>query len=175
MKKRIIYILIAFCIGAAPVSAQILKGTWILNPQLSAFNLGSSLTQETGKRTFDLGIHFDGGKFIAKNLVILAGVGGNFAWNKEYADNKFDLQAGVRYYPIGGLFAEINLGYTHSWQKAVNAIDYTRRDYLFVGADLGYAFFVCQNVSIDPAIYWKYSFIDRYNKYGLRLGFSIYL
>ncbi len=175
MKKRIIYILLALCAWATPATAQILKGTWIINPQLTAFNLGSTSTQETGKRAVDLGVRFDGGTFIFKNFAVLVGLGGDFAWNKEYVDNRFDIEAGARYYPVGGLFIGANLGYTHTWQKTLGLHDYFRHDYLYVGADLGYAFFVCQNVSIDPAIYIKHSFLDRYNKYGVKVGFSIYL
>ncbi len=175
MKKRIVYVLIALCACVAPGTAQILKGTFILNPQVTNINVGSSRTHETGGGTIDLGLHFDGGTFILDNLAVLVGVGGDFAWNKGYINNQFDLQAGARYYPIGGLFIGANLGYTHAWKKIVPATDFQRFNYLYVGAELGYAFFVCQNVSIDPAIYWKHSFLDRHSQHGLKVGFSIYL
>lgn len=71
--------------------AQILKNTWIINPQLSGFNLGSTHTEDTGKETFDLGLKVEAGNFIANNLAILVGIGGDFAWNKEYKDNSIDI------------------------------------------------------------------------------------
>ena len=64
-------------------------------------------------------------------------------------------------------------GYTHAWYKPKDessACD----DYLYVGAELGYAIFVSHNISLDPALYWKHSFTDQLDQYGLKVGLSVY-
>ena len=80
---------------------------------------------------------------------------------------------GIRYYTLTTLFIGVNTGYTHAWYKPKDessACD----DYLYVGAELGYAIFVSHNISLDPALYWKHSFTDQLDQYGLKVGLSVY-
>ena len=79
----------------------------------------------------------------------------------------------IRYYTLTTLFLGVNAGYTHAWYKPKGS-DSQCRDYLYVGAELGYAIFVSQNISLDPAVYWKHSFTDKFNQYGIKMGFSVY-
>lgn len=39
---------------------------------------------------------------------------------------------------------------------------------------MGYAIFVSHNISLDPAVYWKHSFTDKFNQYGIKMGLSVY-
>ena len=107
------------------------------------------------------------------NMAILVGIGGDFAWNKEYKDNSIDIVGSIRYYTLTTLFLGVNAGYTHAWYKPKGS-DSKCRDYLYIGAELGYAIFVSQNISLDPAVYWKHSFTDKFNQYGIKMGFSVY-
>lgn len=173
MIKKVLLILSVIAALSGTASAQILENTWIVNPQISGFNLGSTHTRETGNETFDLGLQVETGNFIANNLLFYVGVGGNFSWNKEYRDNNIDLNVGIRYYTLTTLFIGVNTGYTHAWYKPKDessACD----DYLYVGAELGYAIFVSHNISLDPALYWKHSFTDQLDQYGLKVGLSVY-
>ena len=173
MTKKVLLTFLVIWLFSNTGSAQILKNTWIINPQLSGFNLGSTHTEDTGKETFDLGLKVEAGNFIANNLAILVGIGGDFAWNKEYKDNSSDIVGSIRYYTRTTLFLGVNAGYTHAWYKPKGS-DSQCRDYLYIGAELGYAIFVSQNISLDPAVYWKHSFTDKFNQYGIKMGFSVY-
>ncbi len=173
MVKKILFTLAILCALTNDVSAQILKNRWVFNPQVTAFNLGSTRTRDTGNDTFDLGLKVEAGNFIADNLAVLVGLGGDLAWNKEYKNNRVDVLGGLRYYTLTTMFIGVNMGYTHEWTK--NQGESTKkRDYLYVGAELGYAIFLTQNISLDPALYWKHSFTDQYDQYGLKMGFSVY-
>ncbi len=173
MIKKTLFILLSIWLLSNTGSAQILKNTWIVNPQFSSFNLGSTHTQETGNETFDLGVKVEAGNFIANNLAVLVGVGGDFAWNKEYKDNSIDILGSIRYYTLTTLFIGVNAGYTHAWNKPKGGVS-SCRDYLYLGAELGYAIFVSHNISLDPALYWKHSFTDKFDQYGLKIGLSVY-
>ncbi|AHF13522.1 hypothetical protein BARVI_00200 [Barnesiella viscericola DSM 18177] len=173
MIKKVLLILSVVGLLSSTGSAQILKNTWIVNPQVSGFNLGSTHTQETGNEAFDLGLKVEAGNFIANNLAFLVGLGGDFSWNKEYNDNSIDLMASIRYYTLTTLFIGVNTGYTHAWNKPKGGSSVCR-DYLYVGAELGYAIFVSPNISLDPALYWKHSFTDKFDQYGLKIGLSVY-
>ena len=173
MIKKVLLILSVVGLLSSTGSAQILKNTWIVNPQVSGFNLGSTHTQETGNEAFDLGMKVEVGNFIANNLAFLVGLGGDFSWNKEYNDNSIDLMASIRYYTLTTLFIGVNTGYTHAWNKPKGGSSVCR-DYLYVGAELGYAIFVSHNISLDPALYWKHSFTDKFDQYGLKIGLSVY-
>ena len=54
MTKKVLLTFLVIWLFSNTGSAQILKNTWIINPQLSGFNLGSTHTEDTGKETFDL-------------------------------------------------------------------------------------------------------------------------
>lgn len=56
MTKKVLLTFLVIWLFSNTGSAQILKNTWIINPQLSGFNLGSTHTEDTGKETFDLGL-----------------------------------------------------------------------------------------------------------------------
>ena len=68
MTKKVLLTFLVIWLFSNTGSAQILKNTWIINPQLSGFNLGSTHTEDTGKETFDLGLKVEAGNFIANNL-----------------------------------------------------------------------------------------------------------
>ena len=53
MTKKVLLTFLVIWLFSNTGSAQILKNTWIINPQLSGFNLGSTHTEDTGKETFD--------------------------------------------------------------------------------------------------------------------------
>ena len=110
MIKKVLLILSVVGLLASTGSAQILKNTWIVNPQVSGFNLGSTHTQETGNEAFDLGLKVEAGNFIANNLAFLVGLGGDFSWNKEYNDNSIDLMASIRYYTLTDVWNNITAG-----------------------------------------------------------------
>ena len=173
MTKKVLLTFLVIWLFSNTGSAQILKNTWIINPQLSGFNLGSTHTEDTGKETFDLGLKVEAGNFIANNLAILVGSGGDFPCNKENKHNTIYIMGRIINYTPTTLFLGINAGYTHAWYKPKGS-DSQCRDYLYVGAELGYAIFVSHNISLDPAVYWKHSFTDKFNQYGIKMGLSVY-
>lgn len=156
------------------MQAQTEAGRWMFNPQLTAFDLsGTENSLGTGDR-FKLGVNFKGGSFIAENLAFLVGVGFQIDKQDNYKDNRLDLNTGLRYYLFSHLIIGAELGYQKGWIREYGGGKSRRPDYLTFGAELGYAIFLTQSVALEPGVYWRYSFTDKYNQYGVKVGFGIY-
>ena len=174
--KRIAYIALFLFSFASGLMAQTEKGYWMINPQLTAFSTGSTDTDSKQPNRFNFGVGFKGDTFIYDDLLVSFGTGYNLDMQKkQWKENSLQLNGSVKYYFFSHLFLGAEIGYEHNWTRYSGTGQKTQKsDYYYVGADLGYAVFITRNISIDPALYWKYSFIDRLNQYGFRLGFSLY-
>lgn len=157
------------------VMAQTNKGDWVINPEITGFGLSSTENSDNSKRRFNLGIDLNGGKFIADNLAFMIGAGFEIDKQSNLKNNRLDLSAGLRYYVFSRLFVGAGLSYEKKWERSLDGQTKRSPNYFMFGADLGYAIFLTRNISLDPGVYWKYSFADKYNKYGIKIGFSIYL
>lgn len=141
MRKIILAILAVFVFGFVNAQEQTAKGKWLIEANTGSWTTGNtsfSLTAVDGGNTaWSVGL--EGGYFVAKDLAIKAGLG--------YSDNgssytPFSYKVGAKYYiasefPVGIDFTGISgSGSNASW----------------VGFQGGYAWFVSNTVSIEPAI-----------------------
>lgn len=156
------------------VQGQTQKKCWVINPQISAFDLSTTKNSFDKDDKFSLALDFDGGTFIADNLALLVGAGFQVEKQGDYEDSRLNLGVGLRYYLFSRLFLGADLAYQKLWLRGYEGTDRRRPDYFMAGAELGYAIFVAYNVALEPAIYWKYSFADEYRQYGLKLGVAVY-
>lgn len=155
-------------------SAQTEQGYWLLNPQFTAFDLSGTNNDLDKNNRFKLGMGFKGGNFMYDRLALLVGIGFNIDRQNDYKNNSINLNTGLRYYLFSKLYLSAELGYDKVWFREYSSDITRKRDYFYFGADLGYSIFVSQNVAIEPDIYWKYSFTDRRNEYGFKVGFGIF-
>ena len=173
MKKKIIIILGLVCLSFS-ISAQTEQGYSFLNPQFTAFDLSGTNNDLNEDNRFKLGMGFKGGNFLYDRFALLVGIGFNIDRQNDYRDNSINLNTGLRYYLFSKLYLSAELGYDKVWLREYSSDITRKRDYFYFGADLGYSIFVSQNVAIEPDVYWKYSFTDRLNEYGFKIGFSVF-
>lgn len=174
MVKKIFLSICILLSAVARSQAQTEAGCWTFNPQLSAFSLTGSENSLGDDDRFKLGVNFKGGNFIAENLAFLVGVGFQIDKQDHYKDHRLNLSTGLRYYLFSHVIIGAELGYQKAWIREYGGEKTRKPDYFTFGAELGYAIFLTQNVSLEPGVYWNHSFTDKLNEYGLKLGFGIY-
>ncbi|MGL5938661.1 MAG: hypothetical protein ACRCY5_08100 [Phocaeicola sp.] len=162
MKKILVSLAMLFVV-ALSAHAQFEKNTWYVNTSLTGLEFTHS--KEVGSR---FGFQATGGGFLVDNLALL------LSFKGEYMKHGFDttmLGTQLRYYfHQCGAYGAMGLAYTHmSYGKAKhNLISFT--------PEVGYAFFLNKNLTIEPAVYYDLSlneFVD-FSKFGLKIGFGFY-
>ena len=115
--------------------------------------VGGSLTgfnmKYTGSEKFSIGTQAQAGK-------------------KEIAD-KFSVGVGGRYYiEQNGIYLGVNCKYVHAGKKFND---------IMPGVEVGYAYFLNNSVTVEPAIYYDQSFKNHkdFSTIGLKIGVGIYL
>ena len=139
------------------------QGKFYLNAACSSTTLAYSKSTD-----FKLGINAKAGYFLIDNLMAVGVAGFNLSNNGD--QRTVELGAGARWYfdtvgiYVGGIAKYAN-------QKVYDfSIDDFRPE-----VNVGYAFFLNRNITLEPEAYYEHSFKDSdYSGFGLRLGLSIY-
>ncbi len=157
MKK--IALFVCLLVVTMTAQAQFEKGKWLVNPSMTGLNL--SYNTETDKARF--GFEVKGGAFLIDNVALLIDAGAS--WSS--VEDVYRLGVGGRYYfDKVGVFLGANLNLNrYDW----DCDDRTRVGF---GLEAGYAFFLSQTVTIEPAVYWDIN-KDR-SDFGLQVGFGFY-
>jgi len=159
--KKILFILFALA-ATINANAQFEEGKTYIGASLSGLDLNISGAE---KLRFSAGA--TAGYFLMDDVLLTANVG----IEKNGGDinrNVFTFGAGGRYYFVeNGIFLGASANYTHV-QKKYNDI--------LPEVEAGYAFFINRSVTIEPAVYFRASFInaDR-DRFGVRVGIGINL
>lgn len=193
--KRIIFTFstLLICVGAV---AQIEQGRFLASGSvgLSFRNYKSvydgTTTYETRTTSFSLTPR--AGYFVTDAIAVGAGLAFSASSTKYDDDDKYNgasisLTPFVRYYLPQRLFGQFELGLGSSkdkWTYVDDEDEEYKYKYFFWSLGVGYAYFLNNNVAIEPMIsYNAATYTDRddtkdKDKYGtiwLQLGFSIYL
>lgn len=159
--KKILFV-VGLLILSLSAQAQFEKGNWIVNPSVSG--LGFSWNKNA-KATFGFGV--EGGAFIVDNVALL--VEGAAEWTSPI--DAYQIGVGGRYYfEKIGIYLGAGLNATrYDFKHFNNITDFGLK------AQVGYAFFVAKNVTIEPALYYNQSFKDSdYSELGFKIGFGLY-
>lgn len=119
-----------------------------------------------------LNISPSAGIFVANNFAL--GMALNFS-NQFKRNTSIGLTPFVRYY-VKKFFAQAKFGYTYSKDRLTEY----KFNYLNYGVSVGYAAFVTEKISIEPAFYYDvlYSIntgIKQNRNLGLKIGIQVYL
>lgn len=159
--KKLLFCAIIFLFSVAS-HAQFEKNKWVVSPSITQLNVSYSGYEKT-----TVGFEAEGGLFIMDNVAVLLNGGTNI---REGGDDKTSLGAGVRYY-----FE--NVGIYVGTKARFDQYDFqtgNKKD-VSLGGEVGYAFFLTRNLTVEPAIYYNQSLTDQhYSKVGLKLGFGFY-
>lgn len=167
MKKTILSLL--FAAGTLAATAQTApaqnntpfgEGKLYVGTSLSGFDLNYSSFE-------DLKLDFSAkaGYLFSNNWMVTAQM--EYDWRKN-TSNAFQLGAGMRFYiDQNGLYAGIGANYVHRWHNI---------DDFMPSAQVGYSFFLNRTVTVEPEVYYNLSLKDNdYSRFGLRIGFGLYL
>lgn len=108
------------------------------------------------------------GYFLVDNWMLMGELGCDIS-SSDDVDSKFKLGVGGRYYmEQNGLFVGVNAKYVHGGKNYNDFVP---------GVELGWAYFLNGNVTIEPSVYYDQSFKSHkdFSTIGLRLGIGIYL
>lgn len=161
MKK--LFLLVIGLVLTMAANAQFEQGKYYVSGSLTGLNMSYS-----GSEKFNLGIEAKGGYMFADNWMALVLAGFHHSGQDGVGDS-FEAGVGGRYYIIeNGLYMGANA-------KLVRG-NSSYND-LMPGIELGYAFFLGKNVTVEPAVYYDQSIKNHsdYSKVGLRIGVGIYL
>lgn len=160
--KKVLALLFCNLIAAA-CFAQFEQGKYYIGASLSGLDLNYS-----GAEKLNLGVDAKGGYLVDDNWMVLAQAGYHHYGDDDVAD-VFVAGVGGRYYIIqNGLYLGLNAKLIHA-NRSYNDI--------MPGLEMGYAFFLNNSVTIEPAIYYDQSFKSHkdYSKIGFRIGVGVYI
>jgi len=144
---------------AVTANAQFEEGKIYVNTSLTGLDMSYS-----GIEKARLGLQVQGGYMLMDNIMAL----GSLSIDHSDISDKVTVGAGGRYYILqNGIYLGANI-------KAVHGDD--GYNDLLPGVEVGYAFFLNRNLTIEPALYYDQSFKSHsdYSKIGLRIGFGYY-
>ncbi len=157
MKKLLLGIL--FVLATVSAKAQFDKGTCYVSSSFSGLNLSYSNNEK-----FSFGLDLNGGIFVHDAWMLF----GKLGYGHTRYDDNVSVGAGARYYiKQNGLYLGLGLQYEHLFKNVNN---------LQLCPEVGYAFFVNEFITIEPAIYYNMSlnnFSDG-SKVGLKVGLGFY-
>lgn len=160
MKKILVIIAVALLPLAA--SAQFEQGKLYGGASLTSLDLSYS-----GSEDLKIGAQAQAGMFVYDNVLAY----GQLGWSHQgdsFKEDHLELGVGGRYYILqNGIFLGAGVKFVHSHHY----------DDVMPNVEVGYAFFISRTVTIEPAVYYQQSFKDHseYSKFGVRVGFGIYL
>lgn len=160
MKK--FFVMLAMLTMTLAANAQFEKGKTFIGASLSGINLSYN-----GSEKFSAGINAQGGLFLKDNGLVFLNLG--YRHQGEPKFNEFRAGLGGRYYIIqNGLFLGASLNYAHATE---------RYNDFRPALELGYAFFVSREMTIEPALYYEQSFKNHsdFSTVGLKIGIGLYL
>ena len=167
-KKILLGCMMALC--ALSANAQFEAGKIYLNLSSSSLSLSYS---KNDKLRFDVGA--TAGIYVANSWMILAQANYNHKrlmyssfGDKKVHQDEVIIGVGARYYIAqNGLYLGLATQFSHHEQT---------NDNLFLTPEIGYAFFVNQYITLEPAVYYQMSlnnFADA-STVGLKLGVGFY-
>lgn len=162
MKKLLLIAVMA--LTAFTAKAQFEQDTYYVNTSLTSFDFSYCGMEKT-----KFGVQGQGGYFI-DDCVSLVGTVGLDIRNNSFRE--VTLGGGGRYYmDQNGIFLGAGLQYVHGRRD-----DGRHYNDFMPYAEIGYAFFVNQTLTIEPSIYYRQSLKDHseYSKLGFKVGLGLY-
>lgn len=161
--KKFLAAVILLVVTTLSAHAQFEKDTWYVNASLTGLDLSHSKYEGT-----NFGFTLGGGAFVADNFMVLLNFKGQYV---EHGIDETGVGAQGRYYISScGIYGGLGMSYKHL------SNDGFKKNIVCLTPEIGYAFFLGRNLTIEPAVYYDWSFKDTsdYSKVGFKLGFGFY-
>ncbi|PQJ22761.1 outer membrane beta-barrel protein [Tenacibaculum sp. SG-28] len=171
--KNIIYVVfLALGVSNAMAQSQTEEGRWLIEANTNfgnahASNTGFSLNSTDGETVWNIGA--EGGYFIKDNLAIKAGLGYSPALESgSLSPEVFSYKIGAKYY-ISNVIP-VQLDFNGAYIQAADNPSY-------IGLQAGYAWFLGDNVSVEPGIRYDISTDEEaaLSVFQFKIGFAIHI
>lgn len=179
MKKIILTVAAVFAFGVAnaqdkkeSAGGQTSKGKWLIEANTGNAMLGTTgfyFTSVDGESTMNLGL--DGGYFVMDDLAIKAGLG--YGSDSASSTSSFSYRLGAKYYVESMI--PVTLDLTGASGDAVE--NFAGETPMWLGIGAGYAWFIGENVSIEPGLRYNMSLNDKYTDEAVlqfNIGFALH-
>ncbi len=161
--KKILVSLMLLVMTALSAHAQFEKEVWYVNASLTGLDLSHSKNEGT-----NFGFALTGGAFVADNVAVLLNFKGNYV---EHGMDETSIGAQGRYYFSScGIYGGLGMAYKH-----LSCVGF-KKNLVCLTPEVGYAFFLGRNVTIELSVYYDLSFSDisEFSKLGFKIGFGVY-
>lgn len=162
--KKLFACLLLVLATTISANAQFEKNKWYVNASLTGLNLSHSKSEGT-----NFGFAMAGGAFVADNLAILLNFKGQYV---EHGFDETSVGAQGRYYFAScGVYGGLGMTYKH-----LTSSGNFKKNLVCFTPEVGYAFFLGRNLTIEPAVYYDISLDEtsEYSKLGFKIGFGLY-
>lgn len=160
MRMKKLAIMAVALLTTVAAHAQFESGKKYCGASLTGLNLSYN-----GSQDLCLGVQAKAGYFVADDWMVLGQVGYT---HQTGVDDYFTVGAQGRFYvEQNGLYLGVGVKLAHTGSY---------NDFM-PGVEIGYAFFIGKQVTIEPAIYYDQSFKNhsQYSTVGLKVGLGLYL
>ena len=161
--KKFLVSLVMLVVTTLGAHAQFEKDVWYVNASLTGLDLSHSKYEGT-----NFGFTLGGGAFVADNFAVLLNFKGQYV---EHGTDETSIGAQGRYYLSScGVYGGLGMAYKH-----LSSGDY-KKNLVCLAPEVGYAFFLGRNLTVEPAVYYDLSFnhTSEYSKLGFKIGFGLY-
>ena len=166
-------------------AATVKQGTILVNSTLTNLSYNSAKAGPEGNTTSysTLGLQLSGGYAYMDDLVLVASAGYQNINFDDSSAGVLNIVAGARYYVIPNLFAGAGLSIgTLSLSNKDDEEDNSTSGHSYgINLNVGYSFFLTQNIAIEPSFVYNYGFANKYEDHDydisgltLNIGFSLY-
>ncbi len=155
-------------------TGQTSEGKWLIEANTGNQMLGTTgiyFSSQDGNSSYNFG--FDGGYFIMDNLAIKAGLGYGDNSSEDDLGGAFSYRIGAKYY-VNSMIP-VTLDLTGASGEGVE--NFAGETPMWLGIGAGYAWFLGQNVSIEPGVRYNHSLNDDYTDKGVfqvNVGFALH-
>ena len=150
------------------------KGKFLIEANTGKPTIGSTsigFYTSDGNSSYNIGL--DGGYFVMDDLAIKGGLGFNGFSGDSYTESAISYRLGAKYYIKSKIPVTLDITGA-SGKLAENFIGETP---LWLGIGAGYAWFVSQNISIEPGLRYNQSLNENYSEKGsfqFNVGFVLH-
>ena len=172
MKKLFIAAIAVLSFGLANAQdggSQTSKGKFLIEANTGNAMLGTTgiyFASSDGESSYNIGL--DGGYFVMDNLALKVGLGYG-GDSSEFSSSLFSYRLGGKYYVMSKIPFTLDL--------TGASIEDANENPMWLGLGAGYAFFLGENVSIEPGLRYNHSLNENFTDKGIfqvNVGFAIH-
>jgi len=169
MKKLFFAVVTVFAFTFVNAQDALSEGSWVIEAntgfgESSIANTGFALRSIDGNTAWSVG--GEAGYFVMENLAVKAGLGYSDS-GEDGSDGTFNWKVGGKYYIDGQFPVQVDL-------NGATGNDFSP---MFLGLQGGYAWFVADNIAIEPGVRYGLDLnddADGFDQFSVNIGFSLF-